>query len=98
MKLFNFIKNFDFIRVTLAIIMICSVTTFYGVFQILIRHNRIIGNNAKNGIDFLNIVKNIEQKDYWCKNQVNIIEEQISTLYEFHRGETIKPAVKYLDE
>ena len=91
-------EKFNFIRVVLTIVTICSIATFVGVFQILSIHNRIIKRGTNTDINLANIVKNLEHTDNECQDQLSILEEQVSTLYEFHKGEAIKPVVKFLDE
>ena len=83
---------------TLTIVTICSIATFIGVFEILLRHNRVIRQGVKTDMNFVNLIKSMNLTDKNCQNRLNIIEEQIGTLYEFHKGEKIKPVVKHLDE
>ena len=94
MNKFDFFKTFNYIRVTLAILVVCSIFISYGIFQILIRHNRIINNNAKNGMDFISIVQGMGKSDQQCKDRISIIEEQMETLFEFHQGEKSFSSIK----
>ena len=95
------IKGFNFTRVSLTIIVICSLATFWGVFQILKRHQYIIGIGAKTDLNMVSIIQDLEGEDTNCQNRLKIIElenkifkEQLETLFEFHEGEDSKAILK----
>ena len=94
----KFLKKINFIRTALAILTICPIAAFVGVFQILIIHNRIIKRGVNADMNLISAMKNMQQTDKECQDQLCILKERISILYEFHRGETIKPEISYLDD
>lgn len=96
--------NFNFIRVTLVIVTICSIATFYGVFKILVRHNHIIRVGASTDMNMVRIIKELEGEDAQCQDRLKILElenkivkEQIDTLFEFHESDKVKAKVIYTD-
>lgn len=77
-------KNFNFTRVTLSIVTLCSIATFYGVWKILISHNRSIAIGAKTDIGFTRIVNDLDYQDRQCQDRLKVLEEQVNTLYEYN--------------
>ena len=84
MRKFHFIKSFSYVRVSLAIITICSIATFYGVFKILKSHNRSIKIGASTDLNFHHIMRGMDETDQDCQKRLRVLEEQIDTLYEYH--------------
>lgn len=104
MKNFNYIKAFSFTRVSLVIITVCSVVTFYGVFKILKMHQRTITVGANTDMNMVRIIKDLEGDDANCQDRLKIIElenkimrEQLDTLFEFHEHEKAKAKIKHID-
>ena len=105
MKFLKFFHGFNYIRVTLTIVTVCSIVTFYGVWKILLIHNYIIKVGADTDMDFVQIVKGLDRTDRSCQDRLKIIElenkiikEQLETLFEFHEHDKAKATIKYLDE
>ena len=99
------LRNFSYIRVTLAIVTICSVATFAGVFKILKIHNKAIDVGANTDMNMVKIMDNMDQTDRNCQDRLKIIElenkiikEQLETLFEFHEHDKSKATIKYLDD
>ena len=77
-------KNFNFVKVTLTVVTICSIATFYGVFKILVRHNHIIGVGANTDVNMIRIINDLEGEDQQCQDRLKVLEEQVNTLYEYN--------------
>ena len=81
-------KDFNFIRVTLTVVTVCSIATFIGVWKVLYIHNRTIARGASNDLGFTQIIKDMDQTDRNCQDRLKIIElenkiikEQLETLF-----------------
>lgn len=90
-------KNISFVRVTLTIVTICSIATFIGVFQILGIHNRAIKNGAKTDMNINRAMHTIGEKGKDCQDRLSIVEEQIETLFEFHKKDKSQSFVRKLN-
>lgn len=77
-------KNFSYLKVTLTIVTLCSMATFYGVWQILASHTRSIRTGAKTDWNIIRIMQDLEREDQSCQDRLKIVEEQIDTLYEYN--------------
>lgn len=90
--------KFSYIKISLTIIVICSAFTFYGVFKILKSHQYSISKGATTDMNFVKIIKDLDVTDQNCQDRLQVLEEQIDTLFEFHNKENSKVVVKYLDK
>lgn len=73
-------KNFDFIRVSLTILIICSIMTFIAVWKVLYQHNRNIRQAAKNDINFIWITKDLDKTINSLEYRITNLESEIALL------------------
>ena len=104
MKRFLKRVNFNFIKVTLTILTVCSICTFFGIFQILTMHHRTLKTGANTDISMNYVMHNLDMQGKLCQEDIksiedrlSIIEEQIETLFEFHKEDQSQSFVKKLD-
>ena len=93
----NLLKKINFVRTILTIATVCSIATFIGVFQILSIHNRAIRNGTKTDMNINRAMHNIDIKGRDCQDRLSILEEQIETLFEFHKKDKSQSFVRKLD-
>ena len=98
------LRTFNFTKVSLVIIAVCSVVTFFGVFKILKMHQRTITIGANTDVNMIRIIKGLESEDADCQDRLKVIElenkvfkEQLETLFEFHKHDKVRAEIKYID-